>query len=178
MKILKDDLEFLSKLANEFFAQEDIVYKLNKFSENKISGWEIWLQVEFAIFLFSHPDVSEIEREKRYELDKRRSKDKYICSIDFMIRQKYKQSSIPLEIKQHENASNCIRYMLKDIEKYEKIKESKASTGRSLWCLGLHPTVEEDYFSKLINENKFREIYPELVFSKSIKGTNFSFTLI
>ena len=45
-----------------------------------------------------------------------------------MIRQKYKQSSIPLEIKQHENASNCIRYMLKDIEKYEKIKESKAST--------------------------------------------------
>ena len=40
------------------------MYKLNKFSESKISGWEIWLQVEFAIFLFSHPDVSEIEREK------------------------------------------------------------------------------------------------------------------
>ncbi|WP_313034723.1 hypothetical protein [Acinetobacter sp.] len=178
MKILKDDLDFLTKLVNEFFEQEDIVYKLNQFSKNKIRGWEVWLQVEFALFLFNHAEVSEIEREKRYELDKRRSKEKDICSIDFMIRQKYKQSSIPLEIKQHENASDCIRYMLKDIEKYEKIKGSSTTTGRSLWCLGLHPTVEEDYLSKLINENKFREIYSELVFSKAIQGTTFSFTLI
>lgn len=176
--MLKEDLEFLTNLAQEFFKQENIVYKLNQFLDNQIKGWEIWLQVEFALFLFEHPNVSEIEREKRYELDKRLSKDKDICSIDFLIRQKYKQSSIPLEIKQHENASHCIRYMLKDIEKYEKVRGSSVTTGRSLWCLGLHPTVEDSYLEKLINENKFREIDPEFVTSKVIEGTKFSFTLL
>ena len=178
MKILKDDLNFLINISEEFFMQEDIVNKLNGFVENQIKGWEIWLQVEFALFLFNHTDVSEVEREKRYELDKRMSKDKDICSIDFMIRQKRKQSSIPLEIKQHENASHCIRYMLKDIEKYEKVRGSSTTTGRSLWCLGVHPTVEEEYLNKLINENKFRDINSDYIFSKNIEGTDFSFTLI
>lgn len=178
MKILKDDLNFLINISEEFFKQEDIVNKLNGFVENQIKGWEIWLQVEFALFLFNHTDVSEVEREKRYELDKRMSKDKDICSIDFMIRQKRKQSSIPLEIKQHENASHCIRYMLKDIEKYEKVRGSSTTTGRSLWCLGVHPTVEEEYLNKLINENKFRDINSDYIFSKNIEGTDFSFTLI
>ena len=67
MKILKDDLNFLKELANDFFQQTEIVNKLNQFIENQIKGWEIWLQVEFAVFLFNHPNVSEIEREKRYE---------------------------------------------------------------------------------------------------------------
>ncbi len=178
MKILRDDLEFLTNLAQEFFKQKDIVDKFNQFLDNQVKGWEIWLQVEFALFLFNHPDVSEVEREKRYELDKRMSKDKDICSIDFLIRQKYKQSSIPLEIKQHENASHCIRYMLKDIEKYEKIRGSSVATGRSLWCLGVHPTVEEDYLARLINENKFRELNSDFVVTKDIVGTQFSFTLI
>lgn len=178
MKILKDDLNFLKELANDFFQQTEIVTKLNQFVENQIKGWEIWLQVEFALFLFNHPNVSEIEREKRYELDKRISKDKNTCSVDFIIRQKFKKSAIPLEIKQHENASNCIRNMLKDIEKYEKVKDSSATTGRSLWCLGVHPTVEKDYLKKIIDDNRFREIHPDYVFSKNIEGTSFSFTLI
>ena len=67
---------------------------------------------------------------------------------------------------------------LKDIEKYEKVKGSSATTGRSLWCLGVHPTVEEDYLKRLIDDNKFREIHPDYVFSKNIEGTSFSFTLI
>jgi len=178
MKILRNDLEFLTNLAQDFFKQTDIVDKLNQFLGNQVKGWEIWLQVEFALFLFSHPQVSEVEREKRYELDKRMSKDKDICSIDFLIRQKHKQSSIPLEIKQHENASHCIRYMLKDIEKYEKVRGSSATTGRSLWCLGVHPTVDDDYLERLINENKFRTLDPNFVVTKKITGTNFSFTLI
>jgi len=178
MKILRNDLEFLTNLAQDFFKKTDIVDKLNQFLGNQVKGWEIWLQVEFALFLFSHPQVSEVEREKRYELDKRMSKDKDICSIDFLIRQKHKQSSIPLEIKQHENASHCIRYMLKDIEKYEKVRGSSATTGRSLWCLGVHSTVDDDYLERLINENKFRTLDPNFVVTKKITGTNFSFTLI
>lgn len=179
MKVLKNDFEFLKTISLEFFEQEYIVEKLNKFSLNEIKGWEIWLQVEFALFLFQHSKVAKVEREKRYELDKRKSEDKDICSIDFLIREKNKHTAIPLEIKQHYQISSCIRYMLKDIDKYEKVRSSSMDTGRSLWCLGVHPTPEnDDYLTRVINENKFRELYEEFIFSKSIKGTSFSFTII
>ena len=88
MKILKSDFEFLKDMAIEFFEQKVIIDKLNQFSEFKIKGWEIWFQVEFTLFLLQHSRVSEVEREKRYELDQRKSKEKLICSIDFLIREK------------------------------------------------------------------------------------------
>ncbi|WP_228721852.1 MULTISPECIES: hypothetical protein [unclassified Acinetobacter] len=179
MKQLKEDFKFLKDISNEFFQQEKIVNKLIEFEKFEIKGWEIWLQVEFAIFMYKHEKISVVEREVRFEFDKRISKEKDICSIDFMIRQKYKQSSIPLEIKQHQNISHCIRYMLKDMEKYEKIKGSKISTDRFLWCLGVHPKPQDDaYLTRLVNENKFREINLDFVYSQHIEGSNFSFTLI
>ncbi|NWK74362.1 hypothetical protein HYG93_08660 [Acinetobacter sp. SwsAc6] len=179
MRQLKEDFQFLKEIADEFFQQEAIVKKLIDFEKFEIKGWEIWLQVEFAIFMYKHEKISAVEREVRFEFDKRISKEKDICSIDFMIRQKHKQSSIPLEIKQHKNISHCIRYMLKDMEKYEKIRGSKITTGRFLWCLGVHPTPQDEaYLTTLINENKFREINLDFVFSKHIEDTKFSFTLI
>lgn len=123
--------------------------------------------MEFALFLFKHPKVTEVEREKRYELDKRKSQDKNICSIDFLIREKHKQSSISLEIKQHSQISTCISYMVKDIDKYDKIRGSSTTTCRSLWCLGVHPKREsEAYIVRLINEKKSRIFNPDLVFIK------------
>ncbi|AZN65023.1 MAG: hypothetical protein A3F63_06185 [Pseudomonadales bacterium RIFCSPHIGHO2_12_FULL_40_16] len=179
LRQLREDFQFLKEIIKEFFQCIDIVDKLNKFDEFEIKGWEIWLQVEFAIFMHNHARISQVEREVRYEFDKRSSKDKNICSIDFMIRQKNKHSSIPLEIKQHKNISHCIRYMFKDMEKYEKIRGSKITTERFLWCLGIHPTPKDEfYLNRLICENKFREIHPDYIFSKNIEGTSFSFTLI
>lgn len=179
MRVLKNDFDFLKTISLEFFEQQNIVEKLNQFDEYKIKGWEIWLQVEFALFLFQHSKVAKIEREKRYELDKRMSKDKDICSIDFLIREKNKHTAIPLEIKQHYQTTTCIRYMLKDIDKYEKVRGSSCNTGRSLWCLGVHPTPEnEDYLYRVINENKFRDIDSNFIFSKNIGTTKFSFTII
>ncbi len=166
-------------MAIEFFEQKVIIDKLNQFSEFKIKGWEIWFQVEFTLFLLQHSRVSEVEREKRYELDQRKSKEKLICSIDFLIREKYKQSFIPLEVKQHYQISSCIRHMVKDIEKYEKIKGSSVTTGRALWCLGVHPKSEDEfYLARLINENKFRIFHPDLIFYKQIENTDFMFTLL
>lgn len=60
--------------------------------------------------------------------------------------------------------------MLKDIEKYEKVKGSGTTTGRSLWCLGVHPTVEEDYLKRLIDDNKFRKFIQIMCFLKILKG--------
>src|SRR3990167_5813161 len=147
LRQLREDFQFLKEIIKEFFQCIDIVDKLNKFDEFEIKGWEIWLQVEFAIFMHNHARISQVEREVRYEFDK--------------------------------NISHCIRYMFKDMEKYEKIRGSKITTERFLWCLGIHPTPKDEfYLNRLICENKFREIHPDYIFSKNIEGTSFSFTLI
>lgn len=174
---MKDDFYFLTEISTEFFSGGNVIKKLNHFHEHNIKGWEVWLQVEFAIFLYQHGNVSEVVREHRFDLDKRKSQGKNICAVDFLIKQKYKQSSIPLEIKQHVNASDCIRYMIKDIDKYERIKGSSSATGRSLWCLGVHTTVQNEYLEGLIKENKFRTFHPDLVQSSEIIGTPYTFTL-
>jgi len=183
MKILNDDFQFLKELVSDFFKQDHITIKLCEFDTYGISGWEIWLQVEFATFLYKlkteRKIISHIEREVRYKFDKRKSPDKDTCCVDFMIQQKHKQSSIPLEIKQNKNISDCIRYMLKDVDKYEKIRNSSLISGRYLWCLGVYPTPEdESHLHMVINKNKLRDVNPNYVFSKTIEGTNFSFTLI
>jgi hypothetical protein len=37
-----------------------------------ITGWEIWFQIEFAIFLSKHSDVGSWEREQPYKVDGRK----------------------------------------------------------------------------------------------------------
>lgn len=179
MNQIKEDFDFILQLAKDFFAQDEIVKKLQKFKNQRceIKGWEIWLQVEFALFLQDHAQVSEIEREKKFQMDLRRSKDKTNCSIDFFIRQKHKHTGIPLELKQDLAAKTCIRHMLKDIGKFEKIRNAVMPTGRSLWCLGVHQTVQEETVLKVIKENTVFELNLDYVKISEIEGTEYSFTL-
>lgn len=179
MKQLKEDFEFVLQLAKDFFSQDEIVQKLRKFRNQKceIKGWEIWFQVEFALFLQDHAQVSEVEREKKFQMDMRKSKEKTSCSIDFFIRQKHKQSFIPLELKQDAAAAACIRHMLRDIHKFNKIRNTTMSTGRSLWCLGVHEHVGDDYMARLIHENQYFQLDPRFVITIPIQDTDFSFTV-
>ena len=55
--ITKKDREFILEVSEEFFAKEDIVRKLNDFYEFQVKGWEIWLQVEYYLFLTNHSKV-------------------------------------------------------------------------------------------------------------------------
>ena len=91
MNQFKEDFNFISQLAQDFFDQDEIIRKLLLFKNKKlaIKGWEIWFQVEFALFLQNHPLVAEVEREKKFKMDLRKSKDKVSCSIDFFLRQKH-----------------------------------------------------------------------------------------
>lgn len=79
-----------------------------------------------------------MDREIRYPLDGRKSKIKRSAVLDFMIHQKQKTSSIPLEIKQDISPTSCLRYMVNDVKKFKNIKYSGIDTSRSLWCLGIH----------------------------------------
>ncbi|MDO9178992.1 MAG: hypothetical protein Q7U16_11870 [Agitococcus sp.] len=174
MKQIKEDFEFILQIAQEFFVQEAIINKLKAFANYNIKGWEIWFQVEFALFLREHTLISEVEREKKFKMDQRKSKNKISCSIDFFIRQKHKHTFIPLELKQDSTAAGCIRNMIKDINKFEKIRCANFPTSRSLWCLGVHETVSEEHMSRLTHE-KLDSNYVKTI---EIQDTAYSFTLI
>ena len=116
------DFNFLKNLLTEFLSQPDLIERFQIMKQTKISGWETWFQIELAIFLQQHENVAEWERESRHSLDKRKKDYRNNISIDFYIRQKYAQESIPLEIKQNEVARTCIRNMINDIAKFIRIR--------------------------------------------------------
>lgn len=130
------DFNFLKNLLTEFLSQPDLIERFQIMKQTKISGWETWFQIELAIFLQQHENVAEWERESRHSLDKRKKDYRNNVSIDFYIRQKYAQESIPLEIKQNEVARTCIKNMIDDIEKFRNIRRSSLRTGREPWCFG------------------------------------------
>jgi hypothetical protein len=169
MNILKKDRDFILKISEEFFQQETIIKKLKDFEECKVKGWEIWLQVEYFLFLKKNNKIKSIAREIRCSLDGRKSKVKRWVVLDFMIHEKNKTSAIPLEIKQDISPTVCLRHMVNDIKKFDNIKYTGINTGRSLWCLGIH-------LGALKEEQKEKCAYE--IESKPILGTGFFYTLI
>lgn len=169
---LQKDFNFLCDIFTSFFKQKHIVKRLNEIDEHGIYGWEIWLQVEMLVYFRKLNDkISEVYREEPCSLDKRKS-HKTKCAIDFIIRQKYARSFIPVEIKQSFYAPRCIRQMLRDIDKYDSIKNSALLTERYLWCVGIHRVPEKREYL----ENQLKDFEPKL-FCEPIKGTNYMLTL-
>lgn len=163
----KQDGEFTLKLVKGFFKQKDIIKKLiffNKYKEDRIRGWEIWWQIEFALYLEKHKDVSEWYREYPYDCDGRKT-DKKKLIIDFLLRKKHcdTKSYIGLELKQAWRFSETIDKMFKDIDKIDLMKFSEDDL-RSLWNVGVY---FEDIDTKTKNfNNKERKIYIE---NKAVK---------
>lgn len=169
INILKKDRAFILSISEEFFQQENIIEKLNEFNKLGVKGWEVWLQVEYFLFLSNHPQVKKVDREMRCFLDGRKSKIKRSAVLDFMIHEKGKTSAIPLEIKQDVSSTTCLRHMLNDVKKFEKIKYSGINTNRSLWCLGIHlGQLKEEYYERCAFQ----------ITSNPIEGTNYFYTLI
>ncbi|WP_151980989.1 hypothetical protein [Acinetobacter guerrae] len=169
INILKKDRAFILGISEEFFKQKNIIEKLNDFNKIGVKGWELWLQVEYFLFLSNHPQVKKVDREKRCFLDGRKSKIKRSAILDFMIHEKRKTSAIPLEIKQDVSPTTCLRHMLNDVKKFEKIKYTGISTDRNLWCLGVHlGQLKEEYYEKC----------PYEITSIPIENTHYFYTLI
>jgi hypothetical protein len=180
MSIESRDLEFLTDLASEFFGQRTIRRTLQVINEQSISGWEKWLQVEFAAFIHDHENVKAWSREMPYPTDQRIEKARNRCAVDFIIHQKYKQSHLALEIKQVKSVSRCARAMVEDIKKMLSIRRSEFDI-RSVWCLGVHQAATE---AEVLRELKYHadelsfDLSEKLVSTRKIGQTGYSFSLI
>ena len=172
------DFAFVSRLAEGFFSRKSIRDTLNTVSEFEITGWEKWLQIEFAKYCKTHAEVSDWGRELRYELDRRLSKNKATCAIDFFIRQKRKHSPMGIEIKQNPSARACIKSMLDDKAKVSRIRLSNDDL-RGVWCVGIHETSEKCVHNlvSFCAKEKNIAVDPTQVFTKTIGRTGYAVTV-
>lgn len=115
----KRDFDFIATLIAEFFQQKHIKKRLKLIKSKPITGWEIWLQVEFSVFLDAQLDVAYWKREFQYSIDKRKARHRDFMAIDFIIRKKgaTREQYIALEIKQNSSVKSCIRGIMKDTHK-------------------------------------------------------------
>jgi len=68
------DLEFLTSIIRPFFKQAHIKKTLVVILEEEITGWEKWLQIEFAAYLRGHKDVKHWDREIQHKPPRARSR--------------------------------------------------------------------------------------------------------
>lgn len=180
MTALRKDLEFLTALSEEFFGQRSLRRTLSVIEGQEISGWEKWLQVEFAAFIHDHENVKAWSRETPYTTDQRIEKARQRCAVDFIVHQKFKQSHLALELKQVNSVKRCAKAMIEDIKKMRAIRKSEFDI-RSVWCLGVHTAASADdvrreltYYS---DELKF-DFDSSLFVTRLIGRTGFGFSII
>jgi hypothetical protein len=145
----RKDFDFTVSLFEDFFAQTKIQKSLAVIEERKISGWELWWQIELATFLSGHPGRHEWRREHPIDVDRRKDKEKFKLFADFIIRPKHhaRQRYVLIELKQNSSTKTCITNMAKDAVKVWKAKESSLDQ-RSFWSVGVHPKESK----KLVRE--------------------------
>jgi len=178
---LKRDFDFVALLLKKFFEQEHIQNRFELIERKPITGWEIWLQVEFSIFLEAQADVSYWEREYQYSIDKRKARHRQFMAIDFIFRKKHSalDQYIALEIKQNSNVKSCIRGMMEDTCKVSKVKGSHDDL-RSMWTLGVHPYSDKAVMLDIIHdyaENFEVELLNNCIITNQIKNTNLAYTV-
>jgi hypothetical protein len=176
---LKNDFDFIAALADEFFRRPHVKRILGAIDESAMTGWEKWLQIEFASFLGKHTGVKAWWRESKYELDQRVLDSRKTCAVDFLVREKWKQSHMALELKQVNSPNGCIKGMLRDKKKIATIKSAKFDI-RSVWCLGVHRTEDPSEIRRLTNyhADKMKTmIKPALFVSKTIGKTRYAYSI-
>jgi hypothetical protein len=174
-----DDFQFSISLLEDFFAQKKIQHSLATIAYEEISGWEVWLQVEFATFLsLTYGDDLEWKRERQILIDKRKNKNRTRLAADFVFRRKGYAIDryIVLEFKQHTSPKSCFSNMMKDAEKIRCAKASEIDM-RAFWVVGIHPKSSmskaeiKDYVCNISIVDR------DFVVTKFIPNTNFAFTI-
>jgi hypothetical protein len=174
------DLDFLRSVVRPFFKQAHVKKTLLAIFEEKITGWEKWLQIELATYLREHESIKNWGREVQHKLDKRSAKSKNSCAIDFVIHQKHKHSNLALEIKQGKSMAGCVQGMLRDLLKVNKIKNSQFES-RGVWCLGIHPAaIESEVFAEVryYAQRQGLMLNEKCIATEKIGKTGFSFTVL
>lgn len=175
-----DDYNFSLSLLDKFFSQKKIQNSLKRFSEKNITGWEIWIQIEFAAFLSSnYGDQIEWYREHSLLPDGRKDKERIRMAADFVFRRKgYKLDCYNvLEFKQHLSPKTCLANMYKDVEKIDKVKSSSIDM-RSFWVIGLHDKsrMSKSEIKSYILKN-FDDVVEKYILTKYIYNTPYAYTI-
>lgn len=71
-----NDLKFLTEIFHTFFKQPHIRRTLIAISEDGITGWEKWLQIELATYFRQHESIKKWGREVQHKLDMRTNTNK------------------------------------------------------------------------------------------------------
>ncbi len=178
---MQRDFDFLKGLIADFFAKTNLQRGLQIINEQGITGWEVWLQVEFAYFLSQHEAEAEWWRETIIAFDGRKESEKMYFKPDFLLRKKgwRKESYAALEMKQHPDAASCINNLLKDIVKVSKIKKSELDL-RTYWALGVFlrdnkSELKDKLFEKALIAGV--EIHESMLDIKYIKNTNYAYII-
>lgn len=175
------DFDFVATLAELFFKQSHIQKRLALIEEKTITGWEIWLQVEFSVFLQAQASVSYWEREYPFTIDSRQASSRKSMAIDFLFRKKYAKSdqSIALELKQNTSVRSCIKGMMLDTCKVASATDMLDSL-RSIWSLGIHPQVPQSEMDKIIKHYASKldvALIPSCILTKPIANTQLAYTI-
>lgn len=175
----KLDLQFIHELSRKFFRKPHVKKTLLAIDSDYITGWEKWLQIEFATFLRDHAEIRTWWRESKYEIDKRVLASRSKCAVDFLVHQKGKQSHMALELKQVNSPNSCVCGMLRDRRKIAAIKRKNYDI-RSVWCLGVHRDELPDEVRRLLryHSDKMKiSVNTENVITEVIGKTGYAFTI-
>ena len=178
---MKRDFGFVCTLFEQFFQQAHVQNRLEFIGFREVTGWEIWLQIEFSAFIHEHVDIATWEREFLYSIDRRSARHRKHMAIDFIIRKKFatKDQYIALEIKQNSNVKSCIRGMMEDTYKVSLVKGSVDDL-RSMWTIGIHPFVEKEELFEIVDfyaEQFGVRPFKDCISTQPINTTKLSYTI-
>ena len=174
--MIEKDFEHITGLTDEFFKQSKIQKGLKAIEKENIKGWELWLQIEFSIFLSCHNKINDWKREYSITVPNKKG-----AKADFAIRPKRCSHNkyILLEFKQDNSCKTCLRKMLGDIKKIYS-KKRYAKNMRSCWSVGVH---RRDRKVKIKKEAMMKwkksgfELDQKLFLIRYIRNTDYAYTI-
>ena len=106
----ESDFDFTFDVLAGFFGQTRIQRTLETIEDIGISGWEKWWQIELALYLSDHPEVSDWEMEESFYTDLRRQQKQNAIAVDLCFRRKKhsRDAMLVLELKQNQDWKKCI----------------------------------------------------------------------
>jgi hypothetical protein len=176
------DLDFTFDILESFFKRARVQRALQNIEEMEVTGWEKWWQIELALYVDEHPEVAEWDMEEPFFTDRRTSTQKDFVAIDLCFRRKKhsSESMVFLELKQDLDWKRCVNNMMRDAEKVYGC-HSRSHSGaaiRNFFLAGVYPSEQKAVVHDYIKERAEElDVAVDLVDSKFIPNTNFTFTL-
>lgn len=156
------DLAKIRSIIFPFFKVRKIKESLNSIKNNKISGWEKWLQIELAMYLARSSDVAEWNMEYVFKVNKKFNAGRSFIYLDlgFRLKKHSKSEWFFVDIKQHDDYQKCIDGMTKDFQKVitARKRSLRGVSIRYIACAGIFISQDKrtvkKYVENIMNDLK------------------------